>query len=292
MFGQIINAKAGFYYIKTRDGHIFQTRAQGHFRLKNISPLVGDWVKFTSENEHEGIITAIEPRKNMLNRPQVANVDAALLVASVVQPKISAKLFDRFLAYLEFQGLEPILYFSKMDLLAPKEEEKTARFMQIYENIGYSIWDNLSLSDQWDAFLASLKGKTVVTVGQSGAGKSTLLNELLDEEVIETQPISKALGRGRHTTRDVSLYDKAGVSFVDTPGFSSLTFQDILPQALGACFVEFRSYQEACQFRTCTHTHEPRCAVKAAVEAGQIAKSRYGSYLNLYEEIKEQKKSY
>ncbi|MDK8502959.1 ribosome small subunit-dependent GTPase A [Aerococcus sp. UMB1112A] len=289
--GQIVHALSGFYYVEEAQSHQrYETRARGQFRKTKTSPLVGDYVRFIADHDREGLITEVLPRKNQLQRPPVANVDLAFLVVSVKEPSISPKLLDRFLAYLAYEGIEVVLYFSKLDLLAEDERAEVADFMALYEKIGYRVFqsDALDLAD-----LESLsQGQTMVVVGQSGVGKSTLLNRLLPELDLETAEVSKSLGRGRHTTRDVQLHDLLGGKFLDTPGFSSIDLPDMEAAELTGCFPDIAAYAPACKFRGCLHLKEPKCAVKAAVAEGEIEESRYTSYCQLLDELAKRKPKY
>ena len=289
--GQIVHALSGFYYVEEAQSHQrYETRARGQFRKTKTSPLVGDYVRFIADHDREGLITEVLPRKNQLQRPPVANVDLAFLVVSVKEPSISPKLLDRFLAYLAYEGIEVVLYFSKLDLLAEDERAEVADFMALYEKNGYRVFqsDALDLAD-----LESLsQGQTMVVVGQSGVGKSTLLNRLLPELDLETAEVSKSLGRGRHTTRDVQLHDLLGGKFLDTPGFSSIDLPDMEAAELTGCFPDIAAYAPACKFRGCLHLKEPKCAVKAAVAEGEIEESRYTSYCQLLDELAKRKPKY
>ena len=289
--GQIVHALSGFYYVEEdQSQQRYETRARGQFRKTKTSPLVGDYVRFIADHDREGLITEVLPRKNQLQRPPVANVDLAFLVVSVKEPSISPKLLDRFLAYLAYEGIEVVLYFSKLDLLAEDERAEVADFMALYEKIGYRVFqsDALDLADL-ESFS---QGQTMVVVGQSGVGKSTLLNRLLPELDLETAEVSKSLGRGRHTTRDVQLHDLLGGKFLDTPGFSSIDLPDMEAAELTGCFPDIAAYAPACKFRGCLHLKEPKCAVKAAVAEGEIEESRYTSYCQLLDELAKRKPKY
>lgn len=289
--GQIVHALSGFYYVEEAQSHKrYETRARGQFRKTKTSPLVGDYVRFIADQEREGLITDILPRKNQLQRPPVANIDLAFLAVSVKDPSISPKLLDRFLAYLAYEGIEVVLYFSKMDLLDEAEGAEVQNFLAIYEDIGYQVFvsDALDLSELEKVS----QGQTMVVVGQSGVGKSTLLNRLLPELNLETAEVSKSLGRGRHTTRDVQLHDLLGGKFLDTPGFSSIDLPNMEATELTACFPEIGAFAAGCKFRGCLHRQEPKCAVKEAVAAGEIADSRYASYCQLLDELAKRKPKY
>ena len=296
--GQVIKAISGFYYIKVDDGNIYQTRARGVFRKDGINPLVGDYVEFTSDNLDEGTLTAVKDRKNALIRPPIANVDVGVVIASVIEPQFSTQLLDRFLVMLEHKNITPIVYISKLDLADQTEKEKMTKYKQIYENIGYpfitmNVEEIDNVKDELkNTFKDYFTDKLVVFIGQSGAGKSTLLNYLNPEFNLKTAETSKALGRGRHTTRHVELYPLLNGLFADTPGYSALTFDEIEANEISSCFPEMRAISDQCRFRGCLHQNEPNCAVKEAVEKDSIAQSRYKNYLQILKEVQERKPMY
>lgn len=291
--GQIVKALSGFYYVEESETHhVYQTRGRGQFRNTDTTPLVGDWVNFTTTNPDEGILTAINPRKNDMIRPPVANVDLAFLVASVAEPKISPKLIDRYLVYLESLGIQPILYLSKVDLLSAQEREELVDLISLYQQIGYTVFLNTELTGKAEQLATLIQNKTIVAVGQSGVGKSTLLNELLPERVIEIAEVSQSLGRGKHTTRHTELHDVFGGKVADTPGFSNIAIDYIPKEDLDSYFPEMLALKGQCKFRQCTHQHEPQCVVKAAVETGHISQQRYDSYVQMYHEIADAKPHY
>lgn len=284
---------SGFYYVEEDDSQqIFQTRARGNFRKKGQIPLVGDEVAFQAENEREGLVMAIEGRKNILHRPPVSNVDLAIIVVSVEDPKIPQKLIDRLLVSVESHKIQPLIYFTKLDILPASRKLEFQSLREMYCEIGYSCLDNLALKENLDQLKPYFQGKTVVTLGQSGVGKTTFLNNLLPGLNKETGEISKALGRGRHTTRHVELHKVFSGLLADTPGFSSISFDHIEGEDLSEYFPEMKSRKVDCKFRECSHTHEPGCAIKEALELGQITKSRYESYLDFYQEIMNRKPNY
>ena len=289
--GVIIKALSGFYYIES-DGMIYQTRARGVFRKRGQSPLVGDVVEFESSNLQEGTLTKILPRKNTIVRPPVANVDVGIIVMSAVEPEFSTHLVDRFLVYLEGLHVHPIIMVTKTDLLTAQGLEKLEGIRKQYQKIGYSVFFGQEVMNDKTPFLQALKGQKVIFLGQSGVGKSTLLNEMIPELNQETGEISNALGRGRHTTRHVSLHEIEGVWIADTPGFSTVDFMEIEKEDLPHLFPEFVKVEHECKFRECSHQHEPNCSVIAAVESGDIWQERYDHYLNFYEELDQRKPVY
>lgn len=296
--GQITKALSGFYYITDEHDVTYQTRGRGVFRLDGITPLVGDHVVFKSDNLKEGTLLEVKPRKNELVRPPISNVDTGVIIASVVGPVFSTQLLDRFLVMLEYHQIAPIIYISKLDIADEAIIEEMAEYKAMYEKIGYPfITLNVDEVDDLKAevkatFQTYFEDKLVVFIGQSGAGKSTLLNYLNPEFNIKTAETSKALGRGRHTTRHVELLPLLGGRFADTPGFSALKFEDIQTEELSRCFPEMWGIKDKCRFRGCLHQNEPNCAVKKAVETGEIATSRYENYLQILTEIQDRKPKY
>lgn len=291
--GQIIKALSGFYYIEeSQTGQVYQTRGRGNFRQKDQSPLVGDWVEFVADNDQEGLVTAIAERKNAMIRPPVANVDLAFLVASVADPAISPKLIDRYLVYIESLGIQPVLYLSKLDLLTEDQVQDVDQLIALYQGIGYAVFTSEQDLSQSQVLKDLVQDQVVVAVGQSGVGKSTFLNEILPVGDIETAEVSKSLGRGRHTTRHSELHDVFGGKFADTPGFSNISIDYIPKEDLDNYLPEFFALKGQCKFRECTHQHEPKCAVKAALAADQISQQRYDSYVQMYQEIASAKPQY
>lgn len=283
MQGRIIKSLAGFYYVES-DGVIYQTRARGNFRKKGQTPYVGDFVDFSAEDHSEGYILAIHDRKNSLVRPPIVNIDQAVVIMSAKEPDFNANLLDRFLVLLEHKAIEPIVYISKMDLLTSPDE--IAAIQKRYQEIGYQFCTSL------DELLPLLTDKVTVFMGQTGVGKSTLLNKIAPDLKLETGEISDSLGRGRHTTRAVSFYNVNGGKIADTPGFSSLDYEITNAEDLNKAFPELRRLSRLCKFRSCTHTHEPSCAVKDAVESGELWQSRYDNYLQFLSEIENRRETY
>ena len=283
MQGQIIKALAGFYYVES-DGKVYQTRARGNFRKKGHTPYVGDWVDFSAEENSEGYILEIHERKNSLVRPPIVNIDQAVVIMSVKEPDFNSNLLDRFLILLEHKGIHPIVYISKMDLMSDRGELDF--YEQTYRTIGYDFVTNK------EELLPLLTNKVTVFMGQTGVGKSTLLNKIAPELNLETGEVSDSLGRGRHTTRAVSFYNLNGGKIADTPGFSSLDYEVSTAEDLNQAFPEIASVSRDCKFRTCTHTHEPSCAVKPAVEEGIIANFRFDNYLQFLSEIENRRETY
>ena len=283
MQGIIIKSLAGFYYVEA-DGQVYQTRARGNFRKKGQTPYVGDFVDFSAEDQSEGYILKIHERKNSLVRPPIVNIDQAVVIMSAKEPDFNANLLDRFLVLLEQKTIEPLIYISKLDLV--EDRSQLDAYKAIYEKIGYPFLFSL------EELLPHLDKKVTVFMGQTGVGKSTLLNKIAPELALETGQISDSLGRGRHTTRAVSFYNVNGGKIADTPGFSSLDYEVKESELLNDCFPELAEVSQGCKFRTCTHTHEPACAVKLALETGQVAQSRYDNYLQFLSEIEQTRETF
>lgn len=274
--GRIIKALSGFYYVE--DGHeIVRCRARGKFRKDEITPLVGDFVEYQDD-----YIMDLLPRKNFLIRPPICNIDQALIVSSSKEPEFSSALLDKFLLVIEYLKIEPIIVISKMDL----ENSNIQKYIDDYRKAGYRVYEISSKDNQGINDLKSVfKNKVTVITGQSGVGKSSLLNTLDIDLNLETNEISKSLGRGKHTTRHVELIKMYDGYIGDTPGFSSLEL-DIPPEELAVAYHDFASYSHDCKFRGCLHDSEPKCGVKQAVSDGMISKERYEHYLTNLQEVK------
>ncbi|UOQ43101.1 ribosome small subunit-dependent GTPase A [Halobacillus salinarum] len=290
--GKIVKALSGFYYV-FHDGEVYQCRGRGNFRKKKITPLVGDVVEFKADNTEEGYILSIQNRKNEFVRPPIANVDQALIVTSAIQPQFNSLLLDRFLVLVEAKRIEPLIVISKMDQLTDAAIRDMQAYKELYEKAGYPvILSSFNDMPSIDLIQSHLTGRTTVIAGQSGVGKSSLLNAIDPRLSIDTNEISESLGRGKHTTRHVELYEISGGLVADTPGFSSLDFGELEMDELPECFPEFVQVQHLCKFRGCLHHKEPHCAVKKAVEQGEIARRRYDHYLQFLEEIQNRKPRY
>lgn len=290
--GRITKALSGFYYVKAED-KIYRCRGRGVFRKRNITPLVGDYVKFDISDHDEGYIMEIKPRENELVRPPVANINQAIIVSSAVHPDFSTTLLDRFLVLIESKGIKPVIFITKMDKLSETERLEIENYQEIYKSIGYEVE---LISSKEPVMLPKLdryfKDNVTVVAGQSGVGKSSLLNAIQPTLLLKTAEISKSLGRGKHTTRHVELIQVSGGLVADTPGFSALDFSDIELADLADCFPEMVERKDYCKFRGCMHHSEPKCAVKDAVEKEEIAAYRYDHYLSFFEEIESRKPRY
>ena len=278
--GLIIKSIGGLYSVKSPLG-VMECKARGIFRKQNISPCVGDEVVVS-----DGVISEIMPRKNELIRPPLANLDYMVFVVSTCEPSPNFLLLDKFIAICVFKGITPLIAVTKSDI---KEDESIT---DIYKNSGAEVFvidysDESGLKVLYD----TIAGKLCAFTGNTGVGKSTLLNHLDTDIVRETGEISRKLGRGRHTTRHVEMYEmKNGALVADTPGFSTFEtnkYDIILKDELSECFNEFGEYFGKCRFPDCSHTKEKGCAVIDAVKNGDIPLSRHESYVAMYEEAKQ-----
>ena len=291
--GKIIKGIGGFYYVDTEKG-LYECRARGIFRKNKITPLVGDRVSISvvDEENKKGVVEEIEKRDTELVRPPIANVDKALIVFAIKNPSPNLSLLDRFIVLAEKENLEIVIVFTKVDL--DTDGELLGELKDIYEVSGYKV---ISVSNKLklniDKIKEELKENTVVFAGPSGVGKSSLLNEVDKNFELKTGEVSDKIKRGKHTTRHAELLKlECGGMVADTPGFSSLTLDDIDESELKEYFIEFDKHDD-CRFGSrCIHENEPSCAVKEAVENGEISKKRYESYIQLLNEIRSGKRRY
>jgi len=282
--GRIIKALSGFYYVQEECG-IIECKARGKFRKERISPLVGDYVSFSMDGK-KGMIEEILPRKNSFIRPAVSNLDVLVVLASGANPVTDPFLIDRVAAIAGNQNVPVFICVNKTDL------EPGDKLVRIYKNAGFQVYPTSAETGEGVAELAeSVKGKTVAFTGNSGVGKSSILNCICPDFAIETGEVSDKLGRGRHTTRHVELYQLPdGTGIIDTPGFSSFEtemMELILKENLQYAFSDFAPYLGKCRYHDCAHLKEPDCAVLKAVLVGEIEVTRHASYARLYEAAKE-----
>lgn len=289
--GRIIKGIAGFYYVKTGDGIVYECKARGKFRKEKLKPLVGDYVEMEviDERERTGNVDHVLPRLNALIRPAVANVDMALVIFAVKKPNPNLNLLDRFLVMMEKHGIETTVCFNKTDLA---EDEEIALLRDTYVSCGYRVLCICAERQEGrDALWQVLQGKTTAVAGPSGVGKSTLINSFLPEKEMETGAISEKIDRGKHTTRHSQLIELDDQSYiVDTPGFSSLFIEDFEYEELKEYYPEFQTPAQSCRFVGCMHLREPGCGVKEALSEGKISPLRYENYVTLAEELRDRKK--
>ena len=280
MTGRILRSLSGFYDVQTPEG-LVTCRGRGSLRKNHQTPLTGDMVEITVE-KGKGMVEKILPRRNCFVRPAVANVDALVVFAANVNPVTEPFLIDRVAAIAGDQGVEVILCINKCDL------DPALDLTRIYRNAGFTVISASAETGQGvDQLRKLLQGKLTAFTGNTGVGKSSMLNQLCPGLGLATGEVSEKLGRGRHTTRHVELYQLDAETYVaDTPGFSSFDTDQmdvILKENLQYAFPDFGAYVGACQFHDCSHRQEPGCAVRAALAEGKIEASRYDSYLKLYE---------
>lgn len=283
--GVIYKALSGFYYVKTESG-IAECRARGKFRAEKLSPLVGDDVLIEETEPGKGTVAEILPRRNSFLRPAVANIDALVMVVSAAIPVTDPFLIDRIIAIAELKGCESIICINKCDLAAGDE------LYDIYSSAGFTaVKTSAATGSGVPELREALRGKRCAFTGNSGVGKSSLLNALQPEFAIMTADVSQKLGRGRHTTRHIELFELAcGAVIADTPGFSSFDTEEInleLKEKLPFLFREFRPWLGSCFYNDCVHVKERGCAVREALNNGLIKPSRYKSYVRLYEQLKD-----
>lgn len=291
MRGKIIKGIAGFYYVHIVHSGVYECKAKGIFRNKNIKPLVGDdvEVEILDEENKLGNISNIFMRKNELIRPAVANINQSIVVFAIADPMPNLNLLDRFLVMMERSNIDTIICFNKVDLV---NEDKVMKYKDIYVNAGYHvIFTSTMLHIGIEDVYRLIHGKTTAFAGPSGVGKSSLLNSLMPEANSQIGEISEKIKRGKHTTRHTEIFNVCDNTYLmDTPGFSSLYKNDFECEELQWYFRDFIDYNDTCRFKGCVHVGEPDCNVKKAVEQGKISSYRYDNYLLLYDELKNRKK--
>ncbi len=285
--GRVEKALSGFYYVNI-GGEVLQCRARGKFRKEGVSPLVGDWVQVRELGNGEGFLECIEPRRNVFLRPASANIDQLVIIASAAIPVTDPFLIDRIAAIAALKGTEVLLVLNKCDL------DRAEDLYEIYGNSAIRVLRASAVTGEGMPELRqAIAGKLNVFTGNSGVGKSSILNALAPQFQLPVGEVSKALGRGRHTTRHTEMFLLGEETWViDTPGFSSFDTQEMdweLKTHLPETFLEFVPYLGACRFVGCNHVKEKGCAVLQAVKDGKIPVSRHRSYARLYEELKELK---
>lgn len=296
MQGKIIKGIAGFYYVCVTNPaedttEIYECKAKGIFRKDGTKPLVGDDVEMEvlDEDAGKGNIQKILPRKNVLIRPAVANVDQALVIFAAAKPAPNFNLLDRFLIMMAEQELPCIICFNKQDIV---DEEERQKLTSIYENCGCRVvFASATKGEGTEEIRKLLNGKTTTVAGPSGVGKSSMVNSLCGNTYMETGEISEKIDRGKHTTRHAELLLIGPDTYiVDTPGFSSLSVFNMEKEELKDFYPEFAKYEDECRFRGCSHINEPDCGVKNALQNGNISPMRYENYVQIYGELRSQKK--
>ena len=275
MNGKIIKNISNLYSVLA-EGKVYDCVPRGKFRNQNLTPLVGDEVIIDPDNKY---ILSINERRNSLNRPMIANVDIGLILTSLKGPDLSLLLLDKQISFLTINNIEPVIVFSKLDLVSDEDLKIVGNLRKYYEIIGIKVFYNSEI----DEIKKYLKNKEVVITGQTGAGKSTLINKLGNLNIL-TNEISKALGRGKHTTRHVEIYDIDDIHIADTPGFSALDLDSYSKEDIKNSFIEFRNVE--CKFKDCMHDKEISCEVKELVNNNKILQSRYNNYIRILSEVK------
>ena len=278
--GIIYKATSGFYYTESAEGTT-ECRARGRFRLEKSTPLVGDRVLFKPTEAGKGILTDILPRKNVFIRPPLANIDKMVIIASAAIPVTDTFLIDKMTAIAANSDCEPVICINKIDLDPAKILYET------YLKSGISVVRTSAKTGKGISDLINIiKGAVCAFTGNSGVGKSSILNAIDPGFKISVAEVSKKLGRGRHTTRHAELYKlSCGAVVADTPGFSSFdTNQLTVKEELQNLFKDFEPFTGGCRYRDCAHINEPGCKIIAALDMGEIRKTRYDSYVRLYEQ--------
>lgn len=300
MKGMITKSTGSWYGVKTDEGDHYQCRVRGKLRLddiKSTNPLaVGDYVYFDPENEREGIVREIVPRENYIIRKSIknkhqghviaANIDQAMLVATITYPRTSPGFIDRFLVSAESFRIPQVIVFNKIDLLKGRSWDKLRAYTDLYEAVGVTCLHTSATEGQGvEAVRKVLDGKKTLMAGHSGTGKSTLINTLAPGLNLRTSEVSDFAEKGVHTTTFAEMFTLPRSTYlVDTPGIKELGLIDMEPAELSDYFPEMRHLIGQCRFHNCLHSREPGCAVKQAVEKGTIAEQRFKSYLSMLED--------
>ena len=282
--GQIVKALAGFYYVDTREA-VYRCRARGIFKKDGVTPLVGDFVRIVIQDEEEGVVNEIMPRRNAFVRPPVANVDMFVVTVAAAEPEPSLELCDRFLLTAEAAYADACVCINKEDL----SQRQAERIAAVYDGIYPTVVASAMTGEGIPRLRAAIAGKSAAFAGASGVGKTSLIALLSGDGGLETGDVSVKTGRGKHTTRHVEIFALSdGTKVYDTPGFTSFEAAeaaDLSDMNIGELFPEFADYADECRFKNCRHENEPGCAVRAAVETGGVKDSRYSSYLKLIQDI-------
>ena len=277
MRAQVYKIHSDFYYVKNLEHSEFVCKLRDVLKKQKIDIRVGDFVELSEDNN---FIISLLDRKNCLDRPKVSNIDLVLIVCALKEPELDLMQLNRYLTYLKYYNVDCAICFNKEDLVENDTLHEINLYLEYYRKIGYTVVSNTDL----DKIKELINNKTSVFTGQTGAGKSSLLNKLNKDWNLETGEISLALGRGKHTTRVVELFDFLDGKVMDTPGFSALDFYDSTKEDIRNAFIEFKDYP--CPFSDCSHTNEGECLVKENVNCNNILKSRYENYLSFIKEVR------
>ena len=283
--GRVLKNYNGYYYVNVpEENKTYTCKVKGKLKKSRFSLATGDFVKFELSRDDEGMILEILPRKNYLLRPIIANLDLFVATFACANPDFSPIIADKLLALSESAGIPSIIVLNKIDL-AP--EGFLSQMQATYERIGYEIYPICAKTGEGIELLREkLRGKICAFGGPSGVGKSSTINAIDPETKLKTGDVSDKIGRGKHTTRFAELMPFPEGYLADTPGFGNLLLEGFEEEKVRSGFREFFEPGAACRFHPCSHTHEPGCAVKALVDSGEIAKSRYTSYLEMLDEVK------
>lgn len=291
MTGKIIKGISGFYYVYVAESGIYECRAKGVFRKRQLKPLVGDEVEIEviDEGQRTGNVVEILPRKNSLIRPAVANIDQAMVIFATASPEPNLHLLNRFLVSMAYHEIPALICFNKVDLI---DDSRQGQLADVLKKTGYPcLFISASEEQGIERVRQFLAHKTTAVAGPSGVGKSSLINCLQKTVVMETGQISEKIGRGRHTTRHSEIIPLESDAYIlDTPGFTSFELPRMEKEELQDCFPEFREYRTGCKFLGCMHDREPGCRVREAYEAGELSRERYEDYRVMLGEIREQKR--
>lgn len=287
---RIIGVSGGIFAVETPEGEVY-ARSRGVFRQKGVKPVPGDYVDLLYEENAEPVITGVHQRTSLLVRPPLANLDMAVLVVSSCEPRPNPFILDKLTAIFESKGIETVFAFTKTDIA------EVEQLVSVYSGIGYKTFMINNLTGEGAGDIAEyISGKTAALIGNTGVGKSSLMNCIAPSVLHKTSEISKKLGRGRHTTREVRFYRLENNTYIaDTPGFSTVEisrYGDIPSAEVISCFREFGQHIEFCRFKDCAHIKEDSCALREAVNSGKIAPSRYDSYCKLYLEAVQSENTY